>query len=48
METALVPIVDKNKQAQPYTYLKIKKPYIAFDSETYVSLRAQELSTCKR
>ena len=48
METVPVPIVDKNKQAHSYTYLKIKKPYIALNSETYISLRAQELATCKR
>ena len=28
METVPVPIVDENKQAQSYTYLKIKKSYI--------------------
>ena len=48
METVLVPIGDKNKQAQSYTYLKIKKPYIALNSETYLSLRIQELATCKK
>ena len=48
METVLVPIIDKNKQAQSYTYLKINKPYIALNSETYISLRTQELATCKR
>ena len=48
METVLVPIVHENKQVQSYTYLKIKKPYIALKSETYISLRAQELATCKK
>ena len=48
METVLVPVVDKNKQAQSYTYLKISKPYIALNSETYMSLRTQELATCKK
>ena len=38
----------KNKQVQSYTYLKVKKPYIALNSETYISLRMQELSTCKK
>ena len=33
METVPVPIVDKNKQAQSYTYLKINKPYIALNPE---------------
>ena len=48
METVLVPIVDKNKQAQSYTYMKINKPYIALNSEMYISLRTQELATCKK
>ena len=48
METVPVPIVDENKQAQSYTYLKVKKPYIALNSETYISLRMQELTTCKK
>ena len=48
METVPVPIVDENKQAQSYTYLKVKKPYIALNSGTYVSLRMQELNTCKK
>ena len=48
METVLVPIIDKNKQAQSYTYLNINKPYITLNSETYISLRIQELATCKK
>ena len=48
METVLVPTVDENKQVQSYTYLKVKKPYIALNSETYLSLRVQELNTCKK
>ena len=28
--------------------LQVKKPYIALNSETYMSLRQQELRTCKR
>ena len=43
-----IPIVDENRQAQSYTYLRVKKPYIALNSETYISLRTQELDTCKR
>ena len=31
MET--VPVVDENKQMQSSTYLKVKKPYIALNSE---------------
>ena len=37
-----------NKQVQCYTYLKISKPYITLNSETYISLRIQELATCKK
>ena len=48
METVPVPIVDENEQVQSYTYLKVKKPYIALNSETYISLRLQELNTCKK
>ena len=48
METVPVPIVDENKQAQSYTYLKVKKPYISLNSETCISLRTQELTTCKK
>ena len=48
METVPVPIVDENEQAQSYTYLKVKKPYIALNSETYISLRLQELNMCKK
>ena len=48
IETVPVPVVDENEQVQSYTYLKVKKPYIALNSETYISLRLQELNTCKK
>ena len=48
METDPVSIVGRNRQAQSYTYLKINKPYIALNSETYISLRRQELAICER
>ena len=48
METVPVLIVDENKQVQTYTYLKVKKAYIALNSETYISLGMQELNTCKK
>ena len=35
MEAVPVLIVDENKQTKSYTYLKVKKPYIALNSETY-------------
>ena len=37
METVPVPITDENEQVQSYTYLKVKKPYIALNSETYIT-----------
>ena len=33
---------------QSYIYLQVKNPYITLNSETYISLRMQELNTCKR
>ena len=48
LETVPVPILDQNDKAQSYTQLQIKKPYITLNSETYISLRQQELWTCKR
>ena len=48
MEMVPVPIVDENEQVQFYTYLKVKKPYIALNSETYITLRTQELDTGKK
>ena len=48
METIPVQIIDQNTQAQSYMYLQVNKPYIALNSETYISFREQELRTCKR
>ena len=42
-----VPILDKNTKAQSHTHLQVRKPYIALNSETYISLRQQELRSCK-
>ena len=43
-----MPIIDENLNAQSYTELKIKKPYIALNSETYINIQHQELATCKQ
>ena len=43
-----VPISDASDKAQSYTQLKVEKPYIAVNKETYISLHLQELNTCKR
>ena len=48
IETVPVPILDANDNAQSYTQLKVEKPYIAVNKETYISLCPQELNTCKR
>ena len=48
LETVPVPILDTNKDAQSYTHLHVNKPYIALNSETYISLTQQELRSCKK
>ena len=48
IETVLVPIIDQNKQANSYTHLQIDRPYIAPNSETYILIRQQEFTPCKR
>ena len=48
LETVPVPILDRNVEAQSYTHLRIKKPYLALNSETYISLTHQELRSCKK
>ena len=41
IETVPVPILGTNNKAQSYTQLRIDKPYIALNDETYISLRSQ-------
>ena len=48
LETVPVPVLDQNDKAHSYTHLQVKKPYIALNSETYISLRQQEIRMCKR
>ena len=48
IETVPVPILDTNNKAQSYTQLRIDKPYIVLNDEIYISLRSQELNTCKK
>ena len=48
IQSVPVPIQDQNEKAQSYTQLKIDKPYIALDAEVYITLRTQELHTCKK
>ena len=48
IETIPVPILDMNEKADSYTWIKIDKPYIALNSDTYISIRMEELRACKR
>ena len=48
LQTVPVLILDQNTKAQSYMHLRIKKPYIALNSETNISLRHQELRSCKK
>ena len=48
IETVPVPILDENEQAHTYPELKIEKPYITLNKETYITLHSQELKMCKR
>ena len=48
LETVPVPILHTNTEAQSYTHLKVRKPYLALNSETYISLTNQELRSCKK
>ena len=48
IETVPVPIIDQNSQAHSYMHLQVDKPCIALHSETYITIRQQELKTCKR
>ena len=43
-----VPILDMNKKADSYTWIRIDKPYIALNLDTYISIHSEELRTCKR
>ena len=48
IETVPVLIIDQNTQAQSYMHLQVNKPYIALNSETYISIRQHKLRTWKR
>ena len=48
IETVPVSTLDENKQVYSYTELKIEKPYIALNEETYITLHTQELKMCKK
>ena len=48
VETIPVLILDMNKRANSYTWTRIDKPYIALSPDTYISIRMEELRTCKK
>ena len=48
LETVPVPIVDTNTEAQSFTHLHVNKPYIALNTEAYITLTQQELISCKK
>ena len=48
IKTVPIPILDQNKNVQSYTQLKVDKPYITLDTVTYITVRTQELHTCKK
>ena len=37
-----------NERADSYTWIRIDKPYIALNPETYISIGMEQLRTCKR
>ena len=39
IETVPVSIINQNKQADSYTCLQIDRPYIALNTETYITIR---------
>ena len=39
------PVLDMNEKADSYTWIRIDKPYIALNPDTYISIRMEELRT---
>ena len=48
IETIPVLILDNNKRADSYNWIRIDKPNIALNLDTYISIQSEELRTCKR
>ena len=48
IEMIPVPILDMNKKGDSYTWIRIDKPYIALNLDTYISIHSEELRICKR
>ena len=47
IETVPVPIVDKNRQADSYSQVRIQKSYIAAGMDYYIQIRMTEMLMCK-
>ena len=47
IEIAPLPIINENIHTNSYTEILISKHYIALNDEIYISLRYQELRSCK-
>ena len=48
IETITVPILDMNEKADSYMWIRIDKPYIALNPDTYISIGMEELRTYKK
>ena len=48
IDSVLVPIKDKNKQADSYSQVVIEKPYTAVGKDYYIQLHMTELAMCKK
>ena len=48
IETIPVPILDMNEKADLYMWIRIDKPYIALNPDTYISIQMEELKMCKK
>ena len=48
IETIPVPILEMNKRADSYTWIRTDKPYIALNPDTYISIWTEEFRMCKR
>ena len=48
IETVPIPIIDGNTQAHSYSHPQVDRPCIALNSETYITIRQEELRMCKR
>ena len=48
IETVPDPIIDQNKQVHSCTNFQSDRPYIALNTETYITIRQQELRMCKK